>query len=112
MDNNSCNKTPCGFRCEREGFIDVFEAFYGTLLKKKLFKEDVFNVPSNEFYFSDDVWFSGHIIKNGFSIFLSKYDIKSKNLQNEIDALSSNVSLRNERMNLVATYFHEKYNIW
>lgn len=112
IDYNSCNKTPCGFRCEREGFIDVFEAFYGTLLKKKLFKEDVFDVFSNEFYFSDDVWFSGHIIKNGFSIFLSKYDIKSKNLQNEVDALSSNVSLRNERMNLVATYFHEKYNIW
>lgn len=110
--HNSFNKTPCGLRQEREGFIDVFEAFYGTLLKKKFFQKDVFEAPSNEFYFSDDVWFSGNIIKNGFSIFVSNYKNDSKYLQNDVDALSADISLRNERMKSVAIYFHEKYKIW
>lgn len=119
FDNNKwfCNFNsqylhPCGFRNHWEGYIDVFEAFHGCLLKKKLFKEDVFNFPSAEFCFSDDVWFSGHILKNGFNIFLSHFKIKSKFHYNDVDALSSNLDIRNKRMYDVASYFYNNYGIW
>ena len=111
-DFNSQSLKPCGFREKMEGFIDAFEAFKGTLLKKKFFKEDVFEFPVNDYCFSDDVWFSGHILKNGYTIFLSKFKNTSKFLQDNVDALSSNTEIRDTRMKNVATYFHEKYGIW
>jgi hypothetical protein len=111
-DFNSQFLKPCGFRDKREGFIDVFEAFKGTLLKKKLFKDDLSYFPEDEYCFADDVWFSGHIIKNGFNIFMSKYDLKTKYIQDDVDALSANLDIRNKRMKGVATYFHKTYGIW
>ena len=109
---NSQNLKPSGFRERHEGFIDVFEAFKGTLLKKKLFKNDVIEFPKDEYCFIDDVWFSGHIIKNGFNIFISNYNLEIKYIQNEVDALSENIDVRNNRMKNVATYFHKSYGIW
>jgi len=111
-DFNSQNLKPCGFREKFEGYVDAFEAFKGTLLKKKLFKEDVFVFTNNEYKFSDDIWFSGHIIKNGFTIFMSKFKNESKFIQDEVDALSSDLNVRNKRMNDTAYYFHQTYGIW
>lgn len=111
-DFNSQSLKPCGFRDKYEGFIDAFEAFKGTLLKKKLFKDDVSEFPDDEYCFADDVWFSGHIIKNGFNIFMSKYSLKITYIQDHVDALSSNLDIRNKRMHDVATYFHTTYGIW
>ena len=109
---NSQNLKPSGFRERHEGFIDVFEAFKGTLLKKKLFKNDVIGFPKDEYCFIDDVWFSGHIIKNGFNILISNYNLEIKYIQNEVDDLSENIDVRNNRMKDVATYFHKSYGIW
>ena len=109
---NTQNIEPCGFREEVEGFIDVFEAFKGTLLKKKFFKFDVFDFPDSEFRFSDDVFFSGHVLKNGYTIRTSIYKNKTMFLQDDIDSLSGNRKLRNDRMLKCANYFKEKYGIW
>jgi len=68
--------------------------------------------PDDEYCFADDVWFSGHIIKNGFNIFMSKYNLKMTYIQDHVDALSSNLDIRNKRMHDVAKYFHTTYGIW
>lgn len=109
-DFNSQNIKPCGFREKFEGYVDVFEGFKGALLKKKLFKDDVFVFPNNEYKFSDDIWFSGHIIKNGFTIFISKFKNESKFIQDDVDA--SDLNVRNKRMYDTAYYFHQTYGIW
>lgn len=111
-DYNSQNKFPVGFREKNEGYVDAFEGFKGTLLKKKFFKDDVFDFTNEEFMFADNVWFSGHIIKNGYTIFISKFSNKSKFIQNDIDALSSDKQVRDKRMYDCAMYFHKTFDIW
>ena len=43
---------------------------------------------------------------------MSKYALKTTYIQDHIDALSSNIDIRNKRMKDVATYFHTTYGIW
>jgi len=112
IDRNTQYLEPCGLREKTEGFIDVFEAFKGTLLKKKFFNRDVFDFEDLEFRFCDDVYLSGHVLKNGYTIRTSVYDNKTSFLQNNIDALCDNVELRNKRMTNCAMHFKEKYGIW
>lgn len=111
---NSQYKKPCGFRTKEDGFIDVFEAFKGTLLKKKFFKENITHFPSFEFCLSDDVWFSGHIINNGFSIFLKNFNSTThlNPSQSSTDDLSFDIDIRNKRMKDTAEYLHNTFNIW
>ena len=111
-DRNSQKLNPVGFRGVTEGFIDCFEAFKGCLLKKKFFKSDIFDVPNSQFLFADDVYFSGHIIKNGYSIFVSNFVDETNFIQDDVDALCANVEIRNHRMTSTAKYFRERYGIW
>ena len=111
-NENTQKRSPCGFPYKIEGYVDAFEAFRGTLLKKRFFKSDVFDFPHQEFYYADDIWFSGHIIKNGFTIVTPVYNSYSDYLQVDVDALSADGFVRAGRTKLVATYFKEKYGIW
>jgi len=110
-ESNSQNLKPCGYRERNEGYIDCFEAFRGTLLKKKFFKDDVFIFPNPEYKFSDDVWFSGHILKNNFTIFISCFNNQHHIIEDH-NGLSNDRVLAFERMRDTATYFQNTYGIW
>ena len=89
---NSQNIEPVGFRGHREGYIDIFEGFGGVCLKKKFFTTDVFNFPCEEVYYCDDVWLSGHVLKNNFKIVVSGIQLSSTFHQDDIDALKNDVN--------------------
>jgi hypothetical protein len=110
-DSNSQNLEPCGYRENNEGYIDCFEAFRGTLLKKKFFKDDVFIFPNQEYKFSDDVWFSGHILKNNFTIFISCFK-NEQHIMEDDNGLSYDMSIALRRMTDTAIYFQNTYGIW
>jgi hypothetical protein len=111
-DNNTQNKFPAGFRGEIEGYIDIFEGFCGVLLKTKFFQNDVFDIPDDEIYFCDDVWLSGHVIKNGFTIVTSSILLKnSEGVQDETDALK-NDKKKLHRDQLTLNKLQELYKIF
>ena len=109
---NTQNKEPCGFRGEIPGYVDVLEGFCGTCMQKRFFKEDVFHMPIYEAYSTDDIWFSGHIIKNGFNIVCSDdKTILHIPFQDNVDALN-NKSDKHQKNFSITRYFQEVYKIF
>ena len=112
INENTQKREPAGFRQERIGYVDVLEGFCSTCMKKKFFKEDVFHMPIHEAYSTDDIWFSGHIIKNGFSIVCSDdKTILHIPFQDNVDALN-NKSDKHEKNYSIVRYFQEVHKIF
>ena len=108
---NSQHLFPVGFRGKTEGYIDVFEGFAGTCLQKRFFDESVFDMEINDVYFSDDVWLSGNVIKNGFRIVVTSTNTKNTIFIHNIDALSCD-SDRHERNFYTLRLLQDRYKIF
>jgi len=108
---NTQNIYPVGFRGKREGYVDIFEGFAGTCLQKRFFDESVFDMSIDDVYFSDDVWMSGHVIKNGFRIVVTSTNTKNTIFIHNIDALSGEDE-RHERNFYTLRLLQDRYKIF
>ena len=103
---------------ESQEFIDIAEGFSGVLVKPKFFTKDVFCIPDTH-WMVDDVWFSGHLAKNGikirrahskFSELLSK-DLASARISALLDFKDQNTDRHEANMRCIR-YFQETYHVW
>lgn len=108
---NTQNIYPVGLRGKKEGYIDVFEGFAGTCLQKRFFDNSVFDIPIDDIYFCDDIWMSGHVIKNGFRIVVTSTNTKNTIFVHNIDALSCE-NKRFERNFYTLRLLQDRYKIF
>jgi hypothetical protein len=85
--SNTQNLLPSGFRGHQEGYIDVFEGFGGVCLQKRFFTNEVLFFPLSDIYAHDDIWFSAHVLKNGYRIVVSGETVSNQPFQDKVDAL-------------------------
>ena len=109
--SNTQNLLPGGFRGHKEGYIDVFEGFGGVCLQKRFFTTDVLFFPIHDIYAHDDIWFSAHVIKNGFKIVVSGESIQNIPFQYKLDALCLDNQTFTKSANLMR-YLQDNFKIY
>ena len=108
---NTQQLLPSGFRGHKEGYIDVFEGFGGVCLQKRFFNFDVLHFPIPDIYAHDDIWFSAHVIKNGFKIVVCGETVTNIPFQDKVDALCLDKQTFAKSANLMR-YLQEVYKIY
>jgi hypothetical protein len=108
---NTQQLLPSGFRGHREGYIDVFEGFGGVCLQKRFFNSEVLYFPIPDIYAHDDIWFSAHVIKNGFKIVVCGESVTNIPFQDKVDALCLDNQTFTKSGNLMR-YLQEVYKIY
>ncbi len=86
---------------------DVAEGFAGVLVKPKFFRDDIYNIleaPESAF-FSDDIWISGHLAKNGIDILVTKYNKYYNTLLIRKDSLLYGPNKDNKNTKEMIRYF-------
>jgi hypothetical protein len=91
----------------KDGRKDVAEGFAAVLVKPKFFTEDIYNIleaPESAF-FSDDIWISGHLAKNGIEIIVTKYNKYYNTLLIRKDSLLYGPNKDNKNTKEMIRYF-------
>lgn len=100
------------------GYIDIFEAWCGTLVRPEFFTDDAFDIPGFA-WLVDDVWLSGQLALNGVKIWLETqfYNRMQSNvpLHRDLAALHRQTfkGLGRDELNFATIdHFRSAYGIW
>jgi hypothetical protein len=91
-------------------YVTYFNGCNGCIVKANMFTEEVFNIP-NKFRFIDDIWLSGHLIKNGYNIFCINIGDSERHTNDDINSLIDETN-RRELNNECIKWYQNNFNIW
>jgi hypothetical protein len=107
---------PARNKYSRSGYADIGEGFCGIMVKPSFFDESVFEIP-DVMWSVDDVWLSGHLLKNGHAMWVNKdiFALERPTALQRVDPLYAAVIDGVDRPNanrICAEYMQETYGIW